>query len=263
MNKRIRLLTWPATGQAAVGSIEGGLLARSTNEELAPMASMAKIIAALAVIEQLKPGQLDQSFTLNLQDVASYHAYAAQGGRVLKVYEGMALTPYQALEVILIFSANNITDTLVARVFGSAEAYKSYARAMLQRMGLRRTVIDDANGFSTATASTPSEIVTIGIAALKNPVIAEMVARPQTRIPEVGILKNTNELLGVDGVVGIKTGHTTPAGYCLVSAARHATQNRQQTTTIVAVIMGGLKATEVFGDSRKLLSSAKQVFGLI
>ncbi len=133
----------------------------------------------------------------------------------------------------------------------------SYAQDMLQRMGLSRTVVADASGFSPATVSTPSELVAIGIAALKNPVIAEIVAQPQAQIPGIGIIKNTNQLLGTDGVIGIKTGTTDEAGHCLLFAARHAAEDGQK-VTIVGVIMGDKNATSLYRDSRDLLESAKQ-----
>jgi D-alanyl-D-alanine carboxypeptidase (penicillin-binding protein 5/6) len=258
-------LAWPGVGQAAVGSVEDGLLARSShNEELRPTASMAKVITALAIMEKqpLKPGQAGRSYTITSKDVANYHAHLAKGGSVLPVREGMVLTQYQAMQAMLIDSANNIADMLVERTFGSTEAYVSYVQGMLHRMGLSRTVVADASGFSPATASTPSELITIGIAALKKPVIAEIVAQPQAPIPGVGIIKNTNDLLGTDGVFGIKTGTTNEAGSCLLFAARYAAEDGQE-GTFVGIIMGDTNATSLFGDIRKLLASAKQSFGLV
>jgi D-alanyl-D-alanine carboxypeptidase len=44
-------LAWPAVGQAAIGSVEDGVLASSSdNERLRPIASMAKVITALAIM---------------------------------------------------------------------------------------------------------------------------------------------------------------------------------------------------------------------
>lgn len=257
-------LDWPVSGQAAVGSVDDGLLARSSrNEEPRPTASIAKVITALAIMEKqpFKPGQPGQSYTLTAQDVAIYRAYAAKDGSTLPVYEGMVLTQYQALQAMLIVSANNIADTMVERVFGSTEAYISYARGMLQRMNLNRTVIADASGFDPATTSTPSDLVSIGIAALKNPTIAEIVAQPEAAIPGVGVIKNTNELLGTEGTIGIKTGTTNQAGSCLLFAVRYADSHAQK-VTLVGVIMGDSDAASLFADSSKLLASAKQKFGL-
>lgn len=255
-------LAWPAFGQAAIGSLEDGLLASSSaNEKLRPTASMAKVITALAIMKKqpFKPGQEGQTYSITRNDIAGLNAYISEGGSVLPMLIGMKLTQYQAMQRMLIASDNNMADILVERVFGSKEAYLSYARNMLKGMGLRRTVVADASGFNPATASTPSELVAIGIAALKNKVIAGIVAQRQAQIPVAGAIKNTNQLLGADGVIGIKTGTTGKAGSCLLFAARYTARNGKK-GTIVGVIMGDKNHRTLYRDSRDLLASAKQNF---
>jgi D-alanyl-D-alanine carboxypeptidase (penicillin-binding protein 5/6) len=253
-------LAWPEVGQAAVGSVEDGLLASSShNEEVRPTASMAKVITALAIMKKqpFDLGQTGETYTLTYRDVANYEAAAAKGGSVVPVYEGMELTQYKAMQAMLIASGNNIAETLVQKIFGSEKAYTAYAEDMLKDMGLSRTAVADASGFSSSTVSTPSELVLIGIAALKDPVIANIVAQPQAQIPGVGTIKNTNELLGVSGVVGIKTGTTEDAGSCLLFAGRYEAENGQE-VTIVGVIMGDTNAASLFNNSQKLLESTSQ-----
>jgi D-alanyl-D-alanine carboxypeptidase (penicillin-binding protein 5/6) len=173
----------------------------------------------------------------------------------------MQLTQYQAMQRMLIASDNTMADILAKRIFGSMAAYVSYAQDMLQRMGLSQTVVADASGFSPDTVSTPSELVAIGITALKNPVIAAIVAQPQTELPVTGLIHNTNQLLATDGVMGIKTGTTDAAGHCLLFAARYAAVDGQK-VTIVGVIMGDTDAPSLFSDSLQLLASARQGLGL-
>lgn len=257
-------LAWPEVGYAAIGSVEDGVLAHSSdNEEPRPTASMAKVITALAIMEKqpFDLGEMGESYRLTSEDVGNYHREAARDGSVLPVYDGMVLTQYQAMQAMLIASSNNIADLLADRIFGSEEAYRSYAQKMLKRMGLRETVVADASGFNPATASTPSDLVMIGIAALKNPVIADIVAQPHAWIQGVGIVKNTNELLTNGEVVGIKTGTTNEAGSCLLFAARYTNKNNQE-VTIVGVIMGNTNSAKLFRDSETLLASTKQALGL-
>lgn len=258
-------LAWPAIGQAAIGSVEDGLLARSSdNEKMGPTASIAKVITALAVMEKqpFKSGQQGQTYTITRNDIANLNAYISEGGSVLPILIGMKLTQYQAMQRMLIASDNTTADILVERIFGSKESYVLYAQNMLKRMGLSRTVVADASGFSASTVSTPSELVAIGIAALKNQVIARIVTQQQAQIPVAGIIKNTNQLLGTDGVIGIKTGTTDKAGSCLLFAARYTDKNGQK-DIIVGVIMGDKNHSRLYDDSRDLLASAKQGFGLV
>lgn len=257
-------LVWPVDGQAAVGTTDGVILARSfANERPRPTASMAKIITALAIMEKqpLEPGQTGPTYTVTKQDMANLNAHIAENGSVLPLQMGMKLTQYEAMQRMLIASDNNMADMLAQKTFGSKKAYVAYARDMLERMGLHQTVVDDASGFSSATVSTPSELVMIGIAALKHPVIAEIVGQQQARLPVVGTIKNTNQLLGSDGVIGIKTGTTDEAGSCLLFAARYIKEDGTP-VTIVAVIMGEPDHTQLYSDSRQLLISVRQRFGL-
>jgi len=258
-------LVWPAVGQAAVGSVEDGLLASSSaDEKLRPTASIAKVITALAVMEKqpLKPGQEGQTYTITRNNIEGLNAYISEGGSVLPILAGMRLTQYQALQRMLIASDNTVADILAERIFGSKEAYLLYARIMLQRMGLSRTIVADASGFNPATMSTPSELVSIGIAALKNPVIARIVAQQQAQTPVAGTIKNTNQLLGTDGIIGIKTGTTSKAGSCLLFAAGYTAKDGQK-GTIVGVIMGDTNHSILYSDTRDLLASAKQCFGMV
>lgn len=257
-------LAWPTTGKAAVGSIEDGLLAHSSkNETPHPTASMAKVITALAIMEKqpFELGETGQSYTLTSKDVAYYQTQVAQGGSVLPVHAGMTLTQHEAMQAMLIASSNNLAETLAERTFGSEEAYVEYAQSMVERMGLSQTTIADASGFSPSTTSTPSDLVAVGIAALKNPVIAEIVAQPEAQLPDVGTIKNTNELLSTDGAVGIKTGTTNEAGSCLLFAANYTTKSGGS-ITLIGVIVGDTNTATLFNDSRKLLASAAQEFDL-
>jgi len=258
-------LAWPSVGQAAIGSTEDGLLAISSdNEKLRPTASIAKVITALAIMEKqpFKPGQEGQTYTVVKNDIARLNAYISEGGSVLPILIGMRLTQYQAMQRMLIASDNNMADILVERIFGSKEEYVSYAQHMLKRMGLNQTVVADASGFSPATVSKPSELIAIGIAALKNQVIARIVAQQQAQIPVAGIIKNTNQLLGTDGIIGIKTGTTDKAGSCLLFAARYTAKDGQK-GTIVGVIMGDTNHSSLYNDARNLLASAKKGFGIV
>jgi D-alanyl-D-alanine carboxypeptidase (penicillin-binding protein 5/6) len=253
-------LAWPAGGQAALGAEGYGLLASHNGQQPAPIGSTAKIITALAILEQ-KPilaGGQGPTLTLTQSDVDLFNSYYSQNGSVTNVAAGEQITEYQALESLLIPSSNNMADTLAAWAFGSKNAYLRYANQMVKNIGLQHTTVGDTNGFSDTTTSTADDLVKLGLVAIKNPVFADVVGKTIAQIPVEGTIKNTNFLLGSSGIIGIKTGHTDQAGGNYVFAAKQTIQGHQ--ITLVGAILNQPSINDAIQSSPKLIDSANRGF---
>jgi D-alanyl-D-alanine carboxypeptidase (penicillin-binding protein 5/6) len=184
------------------------------------------------------------------------------GGSYVKVEEGEKITERQALEAILLPSANNMADSMAIWSFGSMEKYISYANAMAKRLGLTKTTIAaDASGFSPDTTSTPSELIRLGELAMRNPAIAQIVSERSATIPVHGIIYSANSRLGYNNIIGIKTGLTDQAGGCFLFAAKYTVAGNKQ-VTLIGIIMGAPTLREALNDSEPLLNSAKPYFGI-
>lgn len=250
-------LAWPAYGQAAVGAEGYGILADNNSVKPQPTASVAKVITALAVLEKfpLSKGQQGPTLTMTASDVQLYQEYLAQGGSVVAVTEGEKISLYQALQALLLPSANNMADTLVRWAFGTDAAYVKFANEYVQSLGMSQSKVVGASGFSAETVSTARDLVILGQEALKNPVVREISSQASAILPVEGEVRNVNWLLNQNGVNGIKTGNTEEAGGCfLVSATRR--HESGQEITIVAAIMGAPSLGRAISDSRPLLDSA-------
>ncbi|HEY1914137.1 MAG TPA: hypothetical protein VGH27_01045 [Streptosporangiaceae bacterium] len=94
----------------------------------------------------------------------------------------------------------------------------------------------DASGLDPATTSTAADQVRLGMAAMHVPALAEIAALPTAVVPVAGVIRNTNKLLGQDGIAGLKTGSTQAAGGCVLVAAWHRTGAHN--TLIVAATFG-------------------------
>jgi D-alanyl-D-alanine carboxypeptidase (penicillin-binding protein 5/6) len=256
-------ITWPARGQAAIGTTTEGLLAVSNGDVPAqPIASVAKIITALAVLTQkpLEQGIAGPTITIGRSDVERYNYYLSNDGSNVPVALGEQLSEYEALEALLLPSANNIADTLAVWAFGSMDAYVTYANSMVKSYGLTRTTIADASGFSPNTVSTAADLVIIGQQALKQPVLKEIVAKQEATIPVAGVIKNTNKLLGTESIIGMKTGHTHEAGGCLLFAATQKIDSTHE-STIIGAVVGDTSLSNAFTAARTILASATDDFG--
>ena len=214
-------LPWPSKGSAAVSAKDFGFLGAHGDEAPRPIASTAKIMTALLILEDhpLDTGQPGPVVTITQQDVADYQKDLRQDQSVVPVRAGEQFSELQLLQALLLPSGNNAADVLAKWDAGSKDAFIAKMNARAAALGMAHTHYDDASGFSPKTVSTPSDLLIVGAMAMDNPVFRQTVAMTQTTLPLAGVVYNVNSVLGKDGNIGIKTGSTDEAGGCFVSAA--------------------------------------------
>src|SRR5207244_4496529 len=107
-------LAWPGEGEAAVGIEAMDVLETSPAAKPLPTASVAKVMTALLTLEArpLSHGQAGPELTVTEEDVATYEEDLREGQSVVGVTVGELLTEYQALQALLLPSANNIATLL-------------------------------------------------------------------------------------------------------------------------------------------------------
>jgi D-alanyl-D-alanine carboxypeptidase (penicillin-binding protein 5/6) len=256
-------LDWPTDGaSAAIGAAGYGVLATQSDIQL-PTASIAKIITALTVlkVKPLTSGQQGPNLTITAQDVAIYNNYVAQDGSVVPVTEGETMTEYQALQAMLLPSANNIADALAIWAYGSLTNYQTAATQEVALLGLQHTTIGtDASGLAPSTTSTPSDLVLAGANVMTNPVLSQIVNEPSAELPVAGTVYNVNGLLGDDGINGVKTGNSDQAGGNFLFSAPYSLGGHS--VTIIGAIMHAPDLQTAMQDSIPLLNSVKQGFTL-
>lgn len=255
-------IPWPATGMAAIGAVGQGLLADSgTPDQVVPIASITKLITAATVLEKkpLTPGQEGETITFTAADEGLYNNYRARGGAVVPTYTGQQITQYDALQALLLPSANNMADILAIWAFDSMNGYLKYANNWAESKGLSATTVADASGFSPATTSSLRDLVKLADIALNHPVIQEIVRRPRALLPGIGMVQSTNKLLGQDGIIGGKTGMTDEARDCFLSIARHRPGSGEEVLIIIAVL-GQPSRPETFAQTLAVLDAAKRGF---
>lgn len=250
-------LTWPAQGQAAIGVQGQGVMASTDNQKPVPTASTTKLMVALAVLKKhpMASGQTGATITITAEDIQRYNEYIAQQGSVVSLPAGTQVTQYQALQALLLPSANNVADALAIWAYGSMAAYHTAATQLAQDLGMSQTQFGgDAGGLSPKTVSTAHDLVLLGQAAMNEPVIKDIVNQKSATLPIVGTVTNTNLLLGKDNVVGMKTGNTDEAGGCYVFAADHTLPNGQK-ITVIGAIMAAPTLGQAFAATPPLLTS--------
>lgn len=249
-------LAFPGYGASAIGAVGyPGVLAQSGATTPLPMASITKVITALVVLDAhpLELGEAGPTATMTATDVALYSSYIAQNGTVSNVRAGMTFTERQLLELTLVKSANNYTTSMAIWAFGSHDGFLAAARAWLVENGLDQVVINEPTGIDRSNVAPVDQLVELGRIALAHPVIAEIVAKTATDVPPLGLLPNTNQLLGLSGVDGIKTGTLDDFGANLLFSADYTVG--ASTVTVIGVVVGGPDHARVDRDILTLLES--------
>jgi serine-type D-Ala-D-Ala carboxypeptidase (penicillin-binding protein 5/6) len=151
----------------------------------------------------------------------------------------------------------------LADTFGSGSTVEARTKSFISMMnskagslGLENTSFDSFDGNSEAgkTYTTPRDLATLTRHALKTPTFRKVVkskktvrkAKAANGRTRTYTWHNTNQLLGsYKGAIGVKTGTTTPAGPCLVFAAKRGSK------TVVGVILNSSKR---YPDAEKMLN---------
>ena len=254
-------LTFPAYGASAIGAVGyPGVLASGGSVDALPIASISKVITALVILEAkpLAVGESGPDIVFGDADVQFYDAQVAQNGSTAPVYSGQVLTQRNAMNVMLVTSANNYAESLASWAFGSQQAFVQAATGWLERAGLASTAIVEPTGVSPSNVSTSGDLVELGRIALADPVVAEIVATSSIDIPELGTIENTNSLLGITGVDGIKTGTLDEAGSCLLFSQDYLVGDT--TVTLVGVVLGGPDRETIDAAIQSLLAQADAGF---
>jgi D-alanyl-D-alanine carboxypeptidase (penicillin-binding protein 5/6) len=227
---------WPGYGQAAV-QIGQSQVQAGPHQHAAAIASVAKVMTAYLVLRDhpLRLGQDGPTITLTDADVADTDRRRGQHESVVSIAAGEQLTEREALQALLLPSANNIAAVL-ARWDAGSNRFVARMNATARSLGMTHTRYTDPSGYDDATVSTAADQLRVVDRAMRLPVFASIVATPSATLPVAGIVHNTNTLLGHDSFVGVKTGSDGAAGGCFAFRAIRWIDGKP--TAITGVVLG-------------------------
>jgi D-alanyl-D-alanine carboxypeptidase (penicillin-binding protein 5/6) len=255
------VLDFPGYGASAIGAVDfPGVLATSGSAKALPMASITKLVTALTVLEAHPLGVDDKGpkVTMTADDVRYYTDSLKVNGKVAPVKAGQVYTQRELLDLTLIESANNYATTLAVWAFGSEDAFVKKARTWVKAHDLPSVKIVDPTGLDSGNKATATDLVELGRLALADPVVAEIVGTEKMTLHDVGLVENSNELLGSHGVTGIKTGTLDTFGANLLFSAEYTVG--ASTVTVIGVVLGGTDHPTLDRAITGLLASVKAGF---
>jgi len=245
-----------------LGPDASGIWMRGGDDSARPIASISKLITALVVLDA-KPlvDTADQgpTITFSAADHALYDQYYVLGATIAVMPTGSRMSERDALEAMLVISASNYADAVSTWAYGSRSAFLRATREWLAANGLTRTTIVEPTGIDPRNVSTPTDLIALGKIAMANPVIAQIVGTPVLDVPPIPAGENTNELLGLHGVTGIKTGTLEESGANLLFSA-NVDVGLPHPLQVVGVVLGSIADDALNREVILLLESIQAGF---
>jgi serine-type D-Ala-D-Ala carboxypeptidase (penicillin-binding protein 5/6) len=225
------------------------LLARGAHERL-PIASITKLMTALLTVERTRPDDVV---------VVDPDAVGVTGSTI-RLRAGERLKVRDLLAAALIQSANDSAIALAEHVGdGSSERFVEMMNRRAQSLGLRDTQFGRPDGLDVAGHySSAWDATRLARLAMREPLIRRLVRRESASIAGPRTLHTWNDLLGeFPGVFGVKTGHTSAAGWGQVAAARG------NGVTIYATILGSPLRSVRNADLEELLAYGMSRYAVV
>jgi D-alanyl-D-alanine carboxypeptidase len=178
-----------------------------------PIASITKLMTVLVALDHSQWNDV-----VRVREDA-----AAVGESTINLRAGERITVGDLVKGALIQSANDAADALADYVgHGDTAAFVQMMNAKAAQLGLARTHFARPDGLDAGGHySTALDVTRLAEAAMRVPRIRAVVRERTASISGGRRLHTWNDLLGVfRGLYGVKTGHTTAAGWCEVAAVR-------------------------------------------
>ncbi len=227
----------------------GAVLFQSNADELAPPASMSKLMTLAVVFKQLKSGQVK----LEDEFIMSEHAWRAGGApsgtSAMFVPVNTKASLKELLQGIIVQSGNDACIAVAEALAGSEEAFAAAMTEEARRIGLTKSTFRNATGlYHPEHLMTVRELAILARYIIKTypeyyPIFSqkEFIYRKHRFI-------NRNPLLFMNlNVDGLKTGHLKESGYGLVASAV------QDGRRLILVVNGLESAEERKSEARRLL----------
>ncbi|MDE1232653.1 serine hydrolase [Vibrio aestuarianus] len=244
-----------AKGYVLMDYHSGKVLAeKEMSTKLSP-ASLTKMMTSYVIGQELSRGNISPEDDV----VISRNAWAKNFPDSSKMFieVGTTVKVEDLNRGIIIQSGNDACVAMAEHIAGSEDAFVDLMNAWASSLGMNDTHFANVHGLDNPNLySTPYDMALLGQALIRD-VPDEYRIYSEQKYTYNGITQyNRNGLLWDKSmnVDGIKTGHTTNAGYSLVSSA---TEGKMR---LVAVVMGTKDANARKSESKKLLSYGFRFF---
>ncbi len=261
-------------------STTGFILNQYRSDKKLPIGSLTKIATAMVVLDWSEASNSDLSQVATVPDSAGQVAGGQAQGTGLQPGDRCSLRDllYAALMQSDNVAALTLADHVGRAIGGGAspvESFVSQMNALAKTKGMLNTKFLNPHGLDNLQRSVPystaADLAKLTAYAMGNSAFRFYVSQRERKITlftAAGqtsyLLRNTNELLGINAIDGVKTGTTARAGQCVIISAPKPPDSRQQgdvhiiTPRRINVVVLG--ATNRFPLAQSLLAQGWQLY---
>ena len=245
-----------ATAAYLLDADTGHVLVNVNGQQHLAMASTTKIMTALIAIQK---ADLNQIVTIK-QDAVD--EVKKNDGSSAQLVAGDQIRLKDLLYALLLPSGDDAAIAIADAVGGTTANFVQMMNLYAHQLHLTQTHYINPDGLTYMTPqgqpdpglyTTASDLVHLARYAMMDPLFAQIVQLQRYVLPANGVhhayvWQTTDDLLGsYAGAIGIKTGYTVEAGYCLVFAATNGGHH------LIGAVLQEKDADQRFTDAQTLL----------
>ena len=242
-----------------INAVTGEVLLDQNSDQQRCVASLTKMMTALLLLESGK--DLDETITIPADLTEEFQMIRSQNGSTLLLAAGEQLRRIDLLYALLVCSANDAASVIAWDVAGSIPAFVQQMNARAAQLGCTGTRFSCPHGlYDDGNVSTAQDMAKIALACAQYELYRQIADTLQYEIPATNLhaarsIRSTNKMLDPENscyrayIHGMKTGFTTKAGRCYVTAA-------QQGDSIYGLVILGSDLKNIYAEAGAILDWA-------
>ena len=242
-----------------INAVTGEVLLDQNSGQQRCVASLTKMMTALLLLESGK--NLDETITIPADLTEEFQNIRGQNGCTILLTAGEQLRRIDLLYALLVCSANDAASVIAWDVAGSIPDFVQQMNARAAQLGCTSTQFSCPHGlYDDGNVSTAQDMGKIAMACAQYELYRQIADTLQYEIPATNqhaarSIHSTNKMLDPKNscyrayIHGMKTGFTTKAGRCYVTAA-------QQGDSIYGLVILGSDRENIYAEAAAILDWA-------
>jgi len=229
----------------------GKVIAEGNADALLAPASLTKMMTSYVVSVELEAGNISNDDQVTISPSAYAQNPVFKGSSLMWLEVDKKVPVHELIKGLIISSGNDAAVALSEHVAGSESAFADLMNAHAQQLGMNSSFFENSHGLhSQQHTTTPRDMATLAVALIRDAPEEYLIYKQKSYTFNNIKTFNRNTLLWEKSmnVDGLKTGHTSQAGYSLVTSATKGDMR------LVTVVMGADSARARKVESKKLLN---------